>query len=101
MKKGLFILLICCFVLLHAQTGYLIKCKAAVAESSDLLKEWHRKNSGNSLWYLAILADETIYKYLFGFQVSAASRGGVRLQLLKYGTADNSLTLARKINATE
>jgi len=39
---------------------------------------------------------------IFGFQVSAASRGGnASQQLLQYGTADDALGLAKKINAIQ
>jgi beta-glucosidase len=46
-------------------------------------------------------ADETKYKNgIFGFQVSAASgNGDASSQLLQYGTNENALTLARKINS--
>jgi beta-glucosidase len=47
--------------------------------------------------------DEDKYKNgLFGFQVSAASAGGdASQQLLSYGTSENALLLARKINAIQ
>ncbi|MDP4129168.1 MAG: glycoside hydrolase family 3 C-terminal domain-containing protein [Bacteroidota bacterium] len=38
---------------------------------------------------------------IFGFQVSAATKGDVGGQLLKYRTSENALTLARKINAIQ
>ncbi len=48
-------------------------------------------------------ADESKYKNgIFGFQVSAASQGGdAASQLLQYGTSENALSLAKKINAIQ
>lgn len=48
-------------------------------------------------------ADETRYRNgIFGFQVSAASLGGdASSQLLQYGSTENALSLARKINGIQ
>ncbi len=47
-------------------------------------------------------ADSTQYENgIFGFQVSAASKGDAGGQMLKYGTSENGLTLARKINSIQ
>lgn len=48
-------------------------------------------------------ADETSYKNgIFGLQVSAASQGAdAASQLLQYGTSENALSLAKKINAIQ
>ena len=47
--------------------------------------------------------DEEKYKNgIFGFQVSAASSGGgAAQQMLHYGTSENALLLAKKINAIQ
>jgi len=47
--------------------------------------------------------DTNQYKHgIFGFQVSAESKGnGAAGQLLQYGTEDNALTLAKKINSIQ
>ena len=38
---------------------------------------------------------------IFGFQVSAAAKGDAAGQLLNYGTAENAVSLAKKINAIQ
>ncbi|MES2373663.1 MAG: glycoside hydrolase family 3 C-terminal domain-containing protein [Bacteroidota bacterium] len=71
----------------------------------DLLK---RMTPEEKFWQLFMIpgdlgADETKYKNgIFGFQVSAASgNGDATSQLLQYGTSENALMLARKINAIQ
>ena len=71
----------------------------------DLL---HRMTPEEKFWQLFMIpgdlgTDETKYKNgLFGFQVSAASQGGdAASQLLQYGTAENALSLAKKINSIQ
>lgn len=71
----------------------------------DLLK---RMTPEEKFWQLFMIpgdlgADETKYKNgIFGFQVSAASgNGDASSQLLQYGTSENAIALARKINAIQ
>ncbi len=71
----------------------------------DLLQ---RMTPEEKFWQLFMIpgdpgTDETKYKHgIFGFQVSAASQGGdATSQLLQYGTAENALSLARKINTIQ
>lgn len=68
----------------------------------DLLQ---RMTPEEKFWQLFMIpgdlgTDETKYKNgIFGFQVSAESKGGdAASQLLQYGTNDNAVTLANKIN---
>ena len=68
----------------------------------DLLQ---RMTPEEKFWQLFMIpgdlgVDETNYKNgIFGFQVSAASQGGdAASQLLQYGTSENALSLAKKIN---
>ena len=47
-------------------------------------------------------ADSLQYKNgIFGFQVSAASKGDAGGQMLNYSTTENALVLAKKINAIQ
>jgi len=71
----------------------------------DLLQ---RMTPEEKFWQLFMIPgdlgnDETKYQNgIFGFQVSAASKGAdASSQLLQYGTGENALTLAQKINAIQ
>ncbi|HRG93381.1 MAG TPA: beta-glucosidase, partial [Chitinophagaceae bacterium] len=68
----------------------------------DLLS---RMSPEEKFWQLFMIpgdldqADRAQYKNgLFGFQVSAATRGDAGGQMLSYNTNEQSLTLAKKIN---
>ena len=79
---------------------------SADERAKDLLQ---RMTAEEKFWQLFMIpgeinaGDEEKYKNgIFGFQVSAASQGGGAAgQLLKYGTAEKALVLARKINAIQ
>jgi beta-glucosidase len=71
----------------------------------DLLQ---RMTPEEKFWQLFMIpgdlgADETKYRNgIFGFQVSAASQDGdAASQILQYGTSENALSLAKKINGIQ
>ena len=71
----------------------------------DLLQ---RMTPEEKFWQLFMIPgdlgkDESLYKHgIFGFQVSAASKGGdAATQLLQYGTNEDALSLAKKINTIQ
>lgn len=71
----------------------------------DLLQ---RMTPEEKFWQLFMIpgdlgSDEKKFAHgIFGFQVSAASAGGeASTQLLQYGTSDNALAMAKKINAIQ
>jgi len=74
--------------------------------AKDLLQ---RMTPEEKFWQLFMIpgeintGEEAKYKNgIFGFQVSAESQGGGAAgQLLKYGTSENALALAKKINAIQ
>ena len=71
----------------------------------DLLR---RMTPEEKFWQLFMIPvdlgkDESLYKHgIFGFQVSAAAKGGdAATQLLQYGIHEDALSLAKKINAIQ
>jgi beta-glucosidase len=71
----------------------------------DLLQ---RMTHEEKFWQLFMIPgdlgkDVSLYKHgIFGFQVSAASKGGdAATQLLQYGTNEDALSLAKKINTIQ
>lgn len=89
----------------NAQLPYK-NAKLPIAERvKDLLQ---RMTPEEKFWQLFMIpgdlgTDETKYKNgIFGFQVSAVSKGSdANSQLLEYGTGENALTLAQKINSIQ
>jgi beta-glucosidase len=72
---------------------------------ADLLS---RMTPEEKFWQLFMIpgdldkADSTQYKNgIFGFQVSASSKGDAGGQMLNYGTSESGLVLARKINSIQ
>jgi len=107
MRKLFFFCCLLVIATLHAQTVLPYKnAKAPVpARVGDLLQ---RMTPEEKFWQLFMIpgdlgADETKYKNgIFGFQVSAAPQSAdAASQLLQYGTAENALSLAKKINAIQ
>ena len=106
-KRLLFYLLFLPIIAVHAQNvppyknaGLPIKERV-----KDLLR---RMTPEEKFWQLFMIPgdlgkDESLYKHgIFGFQVSAASKGGdAATQLLQYGTNEDALSLAKKINTIQ
>lgn len=102
--------IIICMVLfsnsLHAQQPAYKNPKLSVEERvKDLLS---RMTPEEKFWQLFMIpgdldnADSAQYKNgIFGFQVSAASKGDAGGQMLNYNTNENGLILARKINGIQ
>lgn len=91
----------------YAQTPLYKNPNASIDDRvKDLLQ---RMTPEEKFWQMFMIpgdldnADSNQYKHgIFGFQVSAASKGnGAAGQLLQYGTEDNALTLAKKINSIQ
>ncbi len=100
----LFFLLIGNYGIAFSQVAPIYKDKLQPVEKrvQDLL---HRMTSEEKFWQLFMVpgdldnADSTQYKNgLFGFQVSAVSKGDAGGQMLNYGTDENAEVLALKIN---
>ena len=103
----LFVLLIsACSLLSQSILPYKNPRLSAGERARDLLQRMTREEK---FWQLFMIPGEINAgdgeKYengIFGFQVSAASQGGGAAgQLLKYGTGEKALVLARKINAIQ
>jgi len=103
----LFVLLIsACSLLSQSILPYKNPRLSAGERARDLLQ---RMTPEEKFWQLFMIPGEINAgdgeKYengIFGFQVSAASQGGGAAgQLLKYGTGEKALVLARKINAIQ
>ncbi|MES2330301.1 MAG: glycoside hydrolase family 3 C-terminal domain-containing protein [Bacteroidota bacterium] len=102
-------LISCLLFAIHTQAQTILPYKNAKlpvgVRVNDLLK---RMTPEEKFWQLFMIpgdlgSDETKYKNgIFGFQVSAASgNGDASSQLLQYGTGENAVTLAHKINAIQ
>jgi beta-glucosidase len=102
-----FILLLGCWHFASSQNTPVYKDKSKPIEKrvQDLLS---RMTPEEKFWQLFMIpgdldnADSNQYKNgLFGFQVSAASKGDAGGQLLNYGTDENAEALALKINSIQ
>lgn len=91
----------------YAQTPVYKNPKASIDDRvKDLLQ---RMTPEEKFWQMFMIpgdldnADTNQYKHgIFGFQVSAASKGnGAAGQLLQYGTGEDALSLAKKINSIQ
>ncbi len=103
----LFALLLACSLTASAQTSPLYKNKNLPVETrvQDLLRQMTPEEK---FWQLFVIpgdldkADTAQYKNgLFGFQVSAGSRGDAGGQMLQYHTNEPAAALAKKINAIQ
>ncbi|MBK8657200.1 MAG: glycoside hydrolase family 3 C-terminal domain-containing protein [Haliscomenobacter sp.] len=103
----LFVLLLSCPLTARAQTSPLYKNKNLPVETrvQDLLRQMTPEEK---FWQLFMIpgdldkADTAQYKNgLFGFQVSAGSRGDAGGQMLQYHTNEPAAALAKKINAIQ
>jgi beta-glucosidase len=108
-KKNLlfFFLLLGCCNITFPQNKPLYKDKLQPTEKriQDLLS---RMTPEEKFWQLFMIpgdldnADSIQYKNgIFGFQVSAAAKGDAGGQMLNYGTNENAIALAKKINAIQ
>lgn len=106
MWKVFFIL---CLLVCKANAQSLFPYKNAKLPVATRVKDLlQRMTPEEKFWQLFMIpgdlgTDETKYKNgIFGFQVSAASGSGDAVsQMLQYGTGENALTLARKINSIQ
>ncbi len=102
----LFSFLICAGLYTSAQQpAYKNKSIPVAQRVKDLLQ---RMSPEEKFWQLFMIPgdlgnDASKYKKgIFGFQVSAASQGNnAAAQLLQYGTSENALNLAKKINSIQ
>jgi beta-glucosidase len=106
-RNLLFFFLFVCSQIGLSQTMPLYKDKSQPLEKrvQDLL---NRMTPEEKFWQLFMIpgdldkADSTQYKKgIFGFQVSAVTKGDAGGQMLNYGTNENSIALAKKINAIQ
>jgi beta-glucosidase len=109
MKKSGLVFIIFCFICVGLAAQGLPAYKNGKLPIAPRVKDLlQRMTPEEKFWQLFMIpgdlgADETKYKNgIFGFQVSAESKGGdAASQLLQYGTEENSVTLARKINTIQ
>ncbi len=102
----LFCFLICSGIYSYAQQpAYKNKLLSVPQRVKDLLQ---RMTPEEKFWQLFMIPgdlgnDASKYKNgIFGFQVSAASQGNnAAAQLLQYGTSEDALSLAKKINSIQ
>jgi beta-glucosidase len=106
-NRLLLIILLICGYDGFSQNKQVYKDKAQPIEKrvQDLLS---RMTAEEKFWQLFMIpgdldnADSAQYKNgLFGFQVSAVTKGDVGGQMLNYGTNENAIALAKKINAIQ
>ncbi|HEY6976118.1 MAG TPA: glycoside hydrolase family 3 C-terminal domain-containing protein [Chitinophagaceae bacterium] len=107
MKKYFFLLFLIAYIFSNAQTIPPYKNPALPIDErvKDLLS---RMTPEEKFWQMFMIpgdldnADSLQYKNgIFGFQVSAGSKGDAAGQMLKYSTTENALVLAQKINSIQ
>lgn len=109
MKRSIFSLGILLIAGLNVSAQKIVAYKNARIPIEERVKDLlQRMTPEEKFWQLFMIpgdlgADETKYANgIFGFQVSAASQGGdAASQLLHYGTSENALSLAKKINVIQ